>query len=202
MNAYMQPSPAPTTLIKASAGVCSDSISPPSPSSWHLITAYPTNVVAASVAGTPHRSTPLANNAVAALPDTQTVRKSFTSRVSEMLFPQKMVKGMFIYTICHGDGCKFIASPPPSSMLLLTPSPASPITVKSKSLSDHRQHHHHDIQELEPQPAYSDGSNTYYVINIDRRWAASSTAYPATPKTNPLSPHPPMVIPGPDTSYV
>ncbi|VDL22182.1 unnamed protein product [Hymenolepis diminuta] len=195
MNAYMQPSPVPTTLIKASAGVCSDSNSPPSPSSWHLITACPTNVTPAASTTTALRCTPLANNAVATLPDMQKERKSFTSKGPGMLFPPKMTKG-------HCEGREFIASPPPSSVLLLTSSPASPITAKSKNFSDQRHHQHQNIQQLEPQPAYSDGSNTYYVINIDRRRAATSAASPATPKGTLLRPHPTLVIPGPDSSYV
>ncbi|EUB61259.1 hypothetical protein EGR_03934 [Echinococcus granulosus] len=101
------------------------------------------------------------------------------------------------------------SSPPPASMILLPPT-ASPTTAtsKQKGLEDlsHRHRQHQQRQELKPQPAYGDGSNTYYVINLDRQ---GTTATPAAlpSKGDLLHPHPQQscltsLAPGLDTSYV
>lgn len=104
----------------------------------------------------------------------------------------------------HCEGGEFIAPAPPASMLFLTANAGSPITGKSKIFADHRHQHQNNPQPLEPQPAYSDGSNIYYVINIDRRRGTTSAASPkgdTLPRPHPnLTPT--MVVPGPDSSYV
>ncbi|VDM18682.1 unnamed protein product [Hydatigera taeniaeformis] len=212
LNAYIQP--AASSGSGVTMGACRDSSGSPSPTSWHLIAACPTTVVSSS-ANTAIRRPLLANNAVAALPDVQE-RKSFASKMSGVLFPQKSskirVKALFLNTAVqfvdqvHCENRQF-SSPPSASMILLPPRATSPITTsKQKGFGDQN----HQQQQLEPQPAYSDGSNTYYVINLDHRGTTTTPAAAAAAlasKGGLLHPHPQQscltpLAPGPDSSYV
>ncbi|KAH9279116.1 hypothetical protein ECG_08500 [Echinococcus granulosus] len=179
-------------------GACRNSNGSHSPTSWHFIAACPSTAISSATASI--QSPFLANNTVATLPDVQE-RKSFASKMLGLLFPQKTCK-----ILCQG---RQFSSPPPASMILLPPT-ASPTTAtsKQKGLEDlsHRHRQHQQRQELKPQPAYGDGSNTYYVINLDRQ---GTTATPAAlpSKGDLLHPHPQQscltsLAPGLDTSYV
>ncbi|VDD83004.1 unnamed protein product [Mesocestoides corti] len=180
----------PTALVKTSTvggvGASGEPGSPPTLGPWHLITSRPTS-------STLSLRRPMPNNAMVALPNLQKGGRSFASKVSGMLFTQKSYKSP---TQC---GSRQLSPQTPSVILL----PTSTTNTATTAANEVKNKGYSEQLEFEPHSTYTDGSNTYYVINIDQRTGTS-------PRTCPYggSPQKPSGgalacgATGPDSSYV